>query len=305
VRAFHPILRWSPPPLAIRALLTSSMVSLALLVTAASATAADPAADLATDPAPDPIAGPGEHHDLALTTAGTMIGPISTATARYIADTYQVLLGRAADGTGIGYNLARLVAGGDRTREAFAYGLAFSPEGSRREVVWAYRDLLGRAPDEAGADYWTAHLQGHGVVDLRVLLAASDEYHNRAGATAAGWIESLYEDLLGRPVDSTGWSYWQEQTQAGLPRALVAASIYQSDESLGRRVEALYTDVLGRPASAGERVEGVDFVRANDERNLRARLVGSNEAYAPYITEALVTEALVTDALVTEALVSS
>ncbi|MDH5288884.1 MAG: DUF4214 domain-containing protein [Acidimicrobiia bacterium] len=219
---------------------------------------------------------------------GAVSGPVTSANARYVADAYQTLLGRPADDAGLDYQLARLAAGGDRSREAMAWTLAFSTEGSRLEVDRAYSDLLGRAPDSAGATYWTAHLQGHGVVDLRVLLLASDELRLRSGGgTDTGWVGALYTAVLGRGPDSPGLQYWLGRLEAGVPPALVAASIYQSDEALGRRVQALYAEILGRAATGSEQMGGVATIRATDERNLRARLIASDEAFEPYLTGVL------------------
>ncbi len=259
-------------------LLGAAALALAVLLTpvaAAGAAETPPTAPVAAGPA----AG-------AVTAAVT--GPVTSANARYIADAYQALLGRPADDAGLDYQLTRLAAGGDRSREAMAWSLAFSPEGSRLEVNRAYSDLLGRAPDDTGATYWTAHLQGHGVVDLRVLLLSSDELRLRSGGgTDTGWIGALYTAVLGRGPDGPGQQYWLGRLQAGVPRALVAASIYQSDEALGRRVQALYTEILGRGATGTEQTGGVATIRATDERNLRARLIASDEAFEPYLTGVL------------------
>lgn len=235
---------------------------------------------------PPPPATAGAVTAGAVTAAVT--GPVTSANARYIADAYQTLLGRPADDAGLDYQLARLAAGGDRTREAMAWSLAFSPEGSGLEVTRAYSDLLGRAPDGAGATYWTAHLQGHGVVDLRVLLLSSDELRLRSGGgTDTGWVGALYSAVLGRGPDTDGQQYWLGRLQAGVPRALVAASIYQGDEALGRRVQALYTEILGRAATGPEQTGGVATIRATDERNLRATLIASDEAFEPYLAGVL------------------
>ena len=264
--------RRTPVPIVLGA---AALALAVLLGLAEAAGAADPL------PPPSPPSASG-----AATAAVT--GPVTSANARYIADAYQTLLGRPADDAGLDYQLARLAAGGDRSREAMAWSLAFSPEGSRLEVNRAYSDLLGRAPDDGGATYWTAHLQGHGVVDLRVLLLASDELRLRSGGgTDTGWIGALYTAVLGRGPDGAGQQYWLGRLQAGVPRALVAASIYQSDEALGRRVQALYSEILSRGATGAEQTAGVAAIRATDERNLRARLVASDEAFEPYLTGVL------------------
>ncbi|MEZ5411463.1 MAG: DUF4214 domain-containing protein [Acidimicrobiales bacterium] len=269
------------PPSFLGAAALALAVLLGPVAAAGAADSPPPPAAAGTGPAAG--SGPGAGAVVAAVT-----GPVTSANARYVADAYQTLLGRPADDAGLDYQLARLAAGGDRSREAMAWSLAFSVEGSGLEVDRAYTDLLGRAPDSAGATYWTAHLQGHGVVDLRVLLLASDELRLRSGGgTDSGWVGALYSAVLGRGPDSAGEQYWLGRLQAGVPRALVAASIYQSDEALGRRVQALYSEILSRAASGAEQTAGVAVIRATDERNLRAHLIASDEAFEPYLSGVL------------------
>ncbi len=213
-------------------------------------------------------------------------GPVSSANARFVVDAYQTLLGRDPDTSGLDFHLSRLAAGGARSRLAVTYALLFSTEGSRGEVDRAYADLLQRAADATGRTYWTNHLEGHGVVDLRVLLLASDEYRNRAGGTDQAWIEALYLDVLGRGADASGLAYWLAQARSGVARALIAAAFYQSDEALGRRAIAHYQEVLHRTPSQTERLGAVATIRRLGERGLRAELLSSDEAFEAHLRAA-------------------
>ena len=213
-------------------------------------------------------------------------GPVNSANARYIAALYEDLLGREVDTAGLDYQLTTITAGGDQARKALAYALLFSEEGSRNEVRRAYDDLLQRAPDPAGEDYWTAHLQGHGVIDLRVLLLASDEYHARAGATTDSWLDALYGDLLGRSIDPAGAAHWRAVVDRGSPRALVVAGIYLSDEALGRRVDAYYLEGLGRIPGPSERAGVIPLLRSEGERGVRAIIWSSDERFERHLQAA-------------------
>ena len=228
--------------------------------------------------------GPTEDDQPANTALFT--GPASSANARFVVDAYQTLLGRDPDTAGLDFHLSRLTAGGARSRLAVTYTLLFSTEGSRGEVDRAYDDLLDRGADPTGRSYWTDHLQGHSVVDLRVLLLASDEYRNGAGGTDQAWIEAVYLDVLGRGADPSGLTYWLGQAQSGVARALIAAAIYQSDEALGRRAIAHYSDVLNRTPSEAERLGAVATIRRLGERGLRAELLSSDEAFEAHLQAA-------------------
>lgn len=214
-------------------------------------------------------------------------GTASSANARYVVAGYQQLLGREADVTGLDFHIGRLAAGGDRSRKAFTYAMLFSVEGSRQEVRRAYQNLLSRAPDAAGENYWTEHLQGRGVLDLRVLLMSSDEYHRGSGGTDAAWLESLYLDILGRASDETGRTYWLGQMADGVARPLIVAGLYLSDEALGRRVDAYYSEALSRTPTDGERTEAITIIRSEGERGLRAHIWASDEVFEQHLEAAL------------------
>ena len=212
-------------------------------------------------------------------------GPTNSANAMYVTASYAELLGRPADTAGLDFHLSRMAAGGARTRSAFSYSMLFSAEGSRNEVRRAYEDLLDRNPDPVGDRYWTNHLQGRGVLDLRILLLAGDEYFANAGGSNTAWVDALYVDNVGRPADSGGRQYWLDRLDAGVSRTLVAAGFYLSDEALGHRVDGYFQEALGRNPSAGERVGSVATVRRVGERGLRAQLWGSDEVFERYLDE--------------------
>lgn len=214
-------------------------------------------------------------------------GTANSANARFVVATYPKLLGRDADVAGVDFHLSRLISGGDRSRQTFTYSLLFSTEGSRQEVIRAYDDLLDRAADATGESYWTDHLQGHGVLDLRVLLMASDEYYDRAGGTNTAWIEALYQDVLGRASDPSGLTYWLGLADAGVARPLIVAGLYLSEEALGRRVAAYYTEALSRSPLADEQADGIAYIRAHGERQLRSKIWASDEIFEQYLDAAL------------------
>lgn len=71
-------------------------------------------------------------------------------------------------------------------------------------VAALYQDLLGRAPDAAGAAYWGAKSPSSvfmGVSNSAEALAA-------AQANPGEFIQGEYESVLGRPADPAGYSTW-------------------------------------------------------------------------------------------------
>lgn len=229
------------------------------------------------------IASPGATASSSTSPARALGPPASSANARYLTDAYDALLGRTVDAAGLDYQLNVIKAGGDQSRRLVTYGLLFSAEGSRQEVQRAYDELLRRAPEAGGEQYWTTHLQGHGVLDLRVLLLASDEYHVRAGGVDAPWLEAVYRDVLGRSTDANGRAYWFGQLASGVPRPLIVARVYLSDEALGKRVDAYYAEALGRSPAADERADAIRVIRVEGERGFRAQIWASDERFERYL----------------------
>ncbi len=213
-------------------------------------------------------------------------GPVTSANARYVVATYQQFLNRDPADAGLDFHLDRVVSGGDVSREQVARALLFSREGSAIEVRRAYDGILGRAPDAAGGAYWTEHLQTRDVLDLRVLLLSSNEYHRRSGGTNQTWIAALYRDILGREPESAGVAYWTGEAARGVPRPFIVAGIYSGRESLGRRTAAYYRLALDRSPTAAERLAGAAVIAAEGERGLYARLWASDEAFETFFDEA-------------------
>jgi hypothetical protein len=91
---------------------------------------------------------------------------------------YRRLLGRPPDAAGLAYWAAQ-VSGGLPPR-ALALLLFQSEEHRRARVTRLYGLLLGRAPDPGGLAYWTGALLHRDDIELAALLAASDEYVERA-----------------------------------------------------------------------------------------------------------------------------
>jgi len=122
-------------------------------------------------------------------------------------------------------------------------------------VKGAYQDYLGRAPDQAGLNYWTGEIISGRMTLAGVInaLMASSEYQARAT------VDNLYRNYLGRGADAEGLSYWASQLANGainpatLTNALVHSQEYQTN--MHTSVNQLYTVYLGRSAD----MEGLNY----------------------------------------------
>ena len=213
-------------------------------------------------------------------------GVANNANARWLVDLYDGVFFRPADPGGLDHWLARVAAGGDRSRVAVARSFLNSEEGSRGEATRAYADILRRAPDPAGLAYWTDFLRTNSVNYLRYLHFASDEYFNISGGTNSSFVTSLYQDVLFREPDPAGLAYFVQLVDTGVPRWDVAEDIYLSPESMQNRVTAYYNEILGRNPTPSERTAGAQLIINDDERAVRAALLASDEAFDPFYLQA-------------------
>ncbi len=217
----------------------------------------------------------------------SFVGVASSANARWLVAIYDQTFLRPADNAGLDHWLSRVVAGGDRSRLAVVRSFLNSEEGSRGEATRAYAEILGRSPDPAGLAYWTDYLRDHPVTTLRFLHLASDEYYSVAGGSDRDFVISLYQQLLFRAPDEAGLEYQIGLLERGVPRWDVVKGIYVSPESLSNRVTAYFQEILGRVPSAAEVSIGTGLIVADDERAVRAWLLASDEAFDPFVAEAL------------------
>lgn len=118
-------------------------------------------------------------------------------------------------------------------------------------VASAYQDYLGRAPDQAGLNYWSGEIASGrmslaGVINA---LMASPEYQARAT------VDRLYQSYLGRSADAGGLSYWSAQlSNGGMSTAALVNALKKSEEYQSKvrtSIDQLYSAQLGRGADAG------------------------------------------------------
>ncbi|HVX12261.1 MAG TPA: DUF4214 domain-containing protein [Pirellulales bacterium] len=194
----------------------------------------------------------------------------------YVEQAFQSILDRPVDSTALNYWTGQLTGG--LSRAAFASALTHSDEYYRRLVASAYEELLGRAADPTGIGFWVGQFD-LGMTDQQfdALLTGSTEYYDRAGSDSA-WIDAMYRDLLGRPADAQGQTYWLAQLQSGVSRTVIASQIAQTSEAEGLIIANDYQHYLNRsPAPAetsywvGQLATGLTY------EDVIAALVGSQE----------------------------
>lgn len=160
----------------------------------------------------------------------------------FVTTVYEQTLGRAPDSSGLSYWTGLLSSGTDRS--ALLLSMANVPElrqdllttqgdTTDAEVYRLYTAALGRTPDTSGLDYWSGVLSaGTSALQIAQGFIASPEYQQTYGGLAnAGFVNALYENVLGRAADTTGAAYWNTALQSGTSRASVLLNFSDSLEN--------------------------------------------------------------------------
>ncbi len=165
-----------------------------------------------------------------------------TGNAAFVAALYADILKRAGD-TSNPNDAGGLIAalnGGALTQAAAASALVHSPEALGVQVDGLYLKLLGRPSDSVGRAGFVSFLQNGGTVEQIIgLMVSSPEYAALTGSDA-GFVQSLYTNLLGRVGDDAEVAGYV----AVLPsrgRAAVAALFTQSAEFRSNVVNQFYS----------------------------------------------------------------
>jgi len=193
---------------------------------------------------------------------------------------YQAVLGRGPDADGYEFWTEQLVTQ-QRSLANIASSFVESREFTKLTgdldsdgfVTLLYRNVLGRAADEAGFDSWTDALDA-GQTRAAVVLGFSEsqEFINSTSVAASAvlkaqtaqyWTDDvfrLYQATLDRAPDMGGFLNWSTALAQGSDLADVATGFTQSREFQAtygdttdvQFVQLLYTNVLDREASSSE-----------------------------------------------------
>jgi RHS repeat-associated protein len=205
---------------------------------------------------------------------------LSSPNKLYIDAVYMDLLGRAPDIVGLNYWSGQLDQGGARgtlinliDHSAEYFGTIIKP---------AYQQFLGRGPDSGGLAFWIDRMV-NGLTDelLEAGFIGSPEYFAHSGGTDKGWVDAMYQNLLGRQPDAQGESFWVGQLAHGANRASVAFGFAASAEREGQHISANYQKYLGRKAGQSEIDYWIDqFVnRGKTNEDVVTGFVSSLEYY--------------------------
>ena len=158
-----------------------------------------------------------------------------------------------------------------------------SPEYLTDVVASLYQHYLHRGLD-AGAQGWVNQLLGGTSIEsVTASIVSSPEYFADQGGTNTGYINGLYQYILGRPADSSGLSSWLTYLNSGGLRDQAAMGFLTSTEYRSDLVESYYSSYLGRTADAGGLASWVQaFQSGLSDQTVLAAVLGSGEGYAKW-----------------------
>lgn len=180
------------------------------------------------------------------TNPGTTTNPNSN----YVRALYKEILGRDPDSAGLAYWTQLIVGGVSRT--SVARSLMNSPEYRGRQVDTTFSDVLGRAASGAERSFWLNALStGTDRTELVRSLLSSSEYQANTG-TLGGFVDSAYQDVLGRAAEAAGKAYWVNFLSIGGTRSQFAQTLLTSSEYRLNTIGNYYQDYLGRTPGPSE-----------------------------------------------------
>jgi hypothetical protein len=203
---------------------------------------------------------------------------IGTANQAYVANVYQLLLGRDPDPSSAvwvnGLNDGASPA-------AVVLGVEGSPEYLQLQVAAMYGRYLNRLPDTAGAEYWVSFLQAGGTFEeVAAELTASQEFFVNNGATNPGFVIALYTQVLNRSPSNAEIAGWVIALDSGEPRLGISIGFFTCQEYRTNLVEADYLTFLLRPADSGGLAAWVNALNAGaTDQQVVAQIFGSAEGY--------------------------
>lgn len=159
---------------------------------------------------------------------------------------------------------------------AFVLSSQFGLEAAAADL---FQQALGRPIDPSGRAYWSNQLKTITRSQMLSRLTASTEFYRRAGSTTPGFVDAVYQAVLGRAADPSGRAYWIRRIDGGDARLHMAQSFVAGTEYRRKTVDAAYQRALDRPADPSGRTYWTNRLATTRVEVLLAELGGSGEFY--------------------------
>jgi SpoIID/LytB domain protein len=164
-----------------------------------------------------------------------LTSPEADATLGQVVRLYLGVFGRFPDAGGAFYWQGRLVGGlssaglADNFVASQEFQTAHGSQSNADFVAAMYQQMLGRAPDPAGRDYWVGRLDAGTISRAGFILTVSGMSEFRSNWLVPALVQETYLAMLRRTPDPAGYQYWSGVVAGQGPDAFVAG-IYNSAE---------------------------------------------------------------------------
>jgi cyclophilin family peptidyl-prolyl cis-trans isomerase len=213
--------------------------------------------------------------------SGTVSLAVETATSAWLDSVYRSILGRNVDAVGMSF-FGTALDQGTINRFEVAMTLQFTQEFFIKEIMNLYRTLLNRAPDAQGQNTYLFYLSaGHTVEQTKAAIMGSDEYFmTRGSGTNTGFLSAVFQDVLGRAIDSTTSTNLTQQLTNGASRSQVALDVLSTNEAHVTLANLDYEKFLSRQGdNAGLNSAILVLFDGAPDSQIAAGLTGSDEYF--------------------------
>lgn len=113
--------------------------------------------------------------------------------------------------------------------------LALDIDGTAGQVYRLYQAVFGRPAEEGGQGFWMWAKESGGAswADIAGSFATSQEYTDRYGANSNNndFVTHLYENVLHRAAEGSGYNFWVNNLNNGVSRSDVIIAFSESPEN--------------------------------------------------------------------------
>jgi hypothetical protein len=110
----------------------------------------------------------------------------------------------------------------------------------RFQIARLYRAYFDRQPDAGGWEYWNrVYSSSVPLTDISWSFAASSEFNLGGGRNDAEFVTFVYNEVLDREPDPSGFQYWLGQLSRGLSRGAMVLYFSESVEFISRTAQAV------------------------------------------------------------------
>lgn len=162
-----------------------------------------------------------------------------TANEKFVTKLYVDFVGRTPTSSELTWGAA--VLGGGTSRSDYVDDLFEHSVVQSWWIKGVFQRYLVLDPTSSQVSAALADLQATGdFLDVELDVVAGSAYFGQAESDNSQFVESVYNDVLFREPDSSGWNYWTGQLNAATKtRRQVGNAIIRGSESAGLRVRGL------------------------------------------------------------------